>query len=95
MINFDRSGNKVRASIQYKSGDVDTSLYFYWECGHEITAESLSRQLQDFHDRTVEREVKTAYEAGYKAGKQRKTKRNWFHTYLTHINESLQDWKKD
>jgi ribosomal protein L18 len=94
MINFTRSGKQVKAAVKYKSGDLDTHIYFYWECGSEVTAEALANQLQNFQENTVEREIKAAYEVGYRAGRGKKAKRPWFHTYLTHINEQLQDWKK-
>jgi|GEM_PF-2888300 len=94
MISFSRSGNQVKASVKYKSGDLNKSLLFYWECDSEVTAEALSKQLQELQEKTIEREIQTAYEAGYKAGRSKKQKRSWFHCYLTHINESLPDWKQ-
>lgn len=93
MINFSRSGKQVKASIKFKSGEVKTNLLFYWDCESDVTAEALSEKMQKMFEKSVEREIKTAYEAGYKAGKQHKTKRTWFHSVLTHINESLPDWK--
>jgi hypothetical protein len=94
MISFMRSGTQVKASVEYKSGDISTALNFHWECGSEVTAESLSNQLQEMKDKTIAREVQAAYEAGYKAGRQRKTKRTWFHSFLTHINKELPEWKR-
>jgi hypothetical protein len=94
MISFTRNGKSVMVSVEYVSRNIKTRLYTYYECGSEILAESLSLQLQESLEKTIEREIKTAYEAGYKAGRGKKTKRTWFHTYLTHINSEIQDWKK-
>jgi hypothetical protein len=95
MIYFSRFEEKVKVSIDYQSGNINKKLCFYWECGSEVTAEALSIQLEELKDKTIEREIKTAYEAGYRHGRHRKVKRTWFHCFLTHINESLPNWKTE
>ena len=93
MISFTRDGKNVRIAVEYKGGVIDTKLFAYWEAGGEVTAQALSTQLQDLYEKSVEHEIQTAYEAGYKAGRQKKPKRTWFHSFITHINESMPDWK--
>lgn len=87
MIHFLKSGKQVKAQIKYKSGEVDTNLLWYWECGSEVLAESLSKQLEDMMRRTVQKAREEEYEEGYKAGRGKKEKKTWFKQTLKHINE--------
>ena len=86
MINFSRHNDKVKACVQYKSGDIDTNLFFYWDCKDAVTAEALSKQLQQFQWDSVEKALRESYEVGYKDGRGKKVKRSWFSPIIKHIN---------
>ena len=86
MIHYLRDGKQVRATIKYKSGDLDTNLFFYWECGSEVLAQALATQLQANQWDSVEKALREMYEQGYKDGRDKKAKKTWFSQVIKHIN---------
>lgn len=49
------------------------------ERGNQISAELLYRHLEDEYHNLIENAHRTAYEQGFKDGRQHRKKKDWFH----------------
>jgi hypothetical protein len=80
LIEITRQESKVR--IAFRKGPLDTEFYFYYDCGNNWYA-SLLRDHFDKKLRDTVIEIREEeYQRGYKDGRGKKAKTDWFSCLL-------------
>lgn len=60
-------------------------MYFYWEAGSDLAADSLSIEIQSQYEKSVNKELEAAYEQGWKDAKAKTAKHKWFQSIIKHF----------
>ena len=80
MITITQNGTKVKVTLD---PNIDGRVMILnWECNGDWYAHLLARKLNETLASKVESARREAYEQGYKDGKGKKAKLNWFSTKL-------------
>lgn len=79
MLTFSRVGTKVRMSVCIKVPFHDERCFFFeWETASEVFAGLLTNELFKAYEEQRSKELREAYDTGYKDGRSKKAKANHY-----------------
>jgi len=83
MITISREDTKVKVIIE--DGPLGSSYALFWDCRDKYYAELLTRHFDLKLDKLVQTIREYEYRQGYKDGRAKRAKRNYFSTLLKRI----------